>query len=107
VDKLRSIAAAKGITLPQLALAWLHGKGKDVFPIPGSRDPARIAENVAAASIVLTEAEVAAVEAATSAGAVGDRYGHGMMGTFNMREKLQAKAAAEEAKAAEGGAEGK
>jgi len=81
------VARRVGATPAQVALAWLYQKGDDVFPIPGSTNPARIAENVAAASVKLSAADVAELDAIGEA--VGDRYGHGMMGTFNAREKMQ------------------
>lgn len=54
VDKVRSLAAAKGCTPGQLALAWVHAQGDDVFPIPGTRRIKYLEENVAAAHIKLT-----------------------------------------------------
>ena len=83
--KLAALAAAKGCTAAQLALAWVHAQGDDIFPIPGTRSAARLAENAAAAFIKLTEEEKAAVAAAVTE-ADGERYA-GMAGTFNLREK--------------------
>ena len=40
VDKLKELAAAKGLTAGQLALAWVHNQGDDVVPIPGKRSAA-------------------------------------------------------------------
>jgi aldo/keto reductase family protein len=50
---LRTIATGVGVTLGQLALAWLLHQYEHVVPIPGSRTPAHIAENLAAASVEL------------------------------------------------------
>ena len=36
VEKVKQIAAKKGVTAGQLALAWVHAQGEDVFPIPGA-----------------------------------------------------------------------
>ena len=36
VGKVKAMAAAKGVTAGQLALAWVHAQGDDVFPIPGA-----------------------------------------------------------------------
>jgi aryl-alcohol dehydrogenase-like predicted oxidoreductase len=47
---LRAMAAEKEITPAQLALAWLLAQGDDVVPIPGSRTPSHIDENLAAAA---------------------------------------------------------
>jgi aryl-alcohol dehydrogenase-like predicted oxidoreductase len=87
VAVVEAVARRVGATPAQVALAWLYQKGDDVFPIPGSTNPARIAENVAEASVKLSAADVAELDAIGEA--VGDRYGHGMMGTFNAREKMQ------------------
>ena len=84
---VEAVAKRLGLTAAQVSLAWLYGKGPDVFPIPGSRNPARIAENVAAASIKLSAADIAELDAIGEA--VGDRYGHGMANTHNSREKMQ------------------
>jgi aryl-alcohol dehydrogenase-like predicted oxidoreductase len=59
---LTEIADAKGIRLSQLALAWILAKRDDLVPIPGSRNPVRVAENVAAADIVLADDEVARID---------------------------------------------
>jgi aryl-alcohol dehydrogenase-like predicted oxidoreductase len=75
VDALREFAAEKGVTAGQLALAWVQSKGEDVVPIPGTKRRKYLEENVAAASLELTEADVAAIEAAAPADAVaGERY---------------------------------
>jgi aryl-alcohol dehydrogenase-like predicted oxidoreductase len=60
--ELQRLAAERGATLGQLALAWLIGQGPDVVPIPGSRDPARVAENAAAADLTLAPDDLAALE---------------------------------------------
>lgn len=60
------IAARKGVTSAQLALAWLHGRsavhGLPVIPIPGTRKVSRLKENVRAAGLTLTEGELAELE---------------------------------------------
>lgn len=58
VAGLAEIARAKGATLSQLSLAWILAQRPDLVPIPGSRNPGRVAENVAAADVELTEAEL-------------------------------------------------
>jgi aryl-alcohol dehydrogenase-like predicted oxidoreductase len=82
---LAAAAARHGCTPAQLALAWLLRRGGDVFVIPGSKVPARAAENCGAAAVAarLTDADVAAVGEAVPE-ATGDRY-EGMHGTFNTR----------------------
>ncbi|MBT1670351.1 aldo/keto reductase [Curtobacterium flaccumfaciens pv. flaccumfaciens] len=60
---LTEIADAKGVQLSQLALAWILAMRDDLVPIPGSRSRVRVAENVAAADIVLADDEVARIDA--------------------------------------------
>jgi aryl-alcohol dehydrogenase-like predicted oxidoreductase len=72
---LLDMAKQKGCTPGQLALAWLLARGKDIVPIPGTKRGARLAENVAAAAVSLTPAEVTALQEAVPAGAAaGTRY---------------------------------
>lgn len=51
---LKKIAGELNITPAQLALAWLLHQGEDIIPIPGTRTPARVIENAAAADIKLS-----------------------------------------------------
>lgn len=75
VEALKALAAEKGATPGQLALAWVLHQGQDFVPIPGSRRIDRIAENIAAADIDLTAADLAAIENAFPKDAVaGGRY---------------------------------
>ena len=75
VDALRKLAEEKGVTAGQLALAWVQSHGSDVVPIPGTKRRKYLEENVAAASLELTAADVEAIEAAAPAGAIaGERY---------------------------------
>jgi aryl-alcohol dehydrogenase-like predicted oxidoreductase len=75
VEALRALAADRGVTAGQLALAWVQHRGSDVVPIPGTKRIKYLEENVAAASLELSEADLAAIEAAVPASAVaGDRY---------------------------------
>jgi aryl-alcohol dehydrogenase-like predicted oxidoreductase len=77
VDSLAERAAAHGLSLAQLALAWLLGCGPDVVPIPGTKRRRYLEENVAAAAAetTLTPDEVAAIRAAIPRDAVaGARY---------------------------------
>jgi aryl-alcohol dehydrogenase-like predicted oxidoreductase len=75
VKRIEEIAAEKGVTPAQLALAWLLTRGDDIVPIPGSRSPRHLEENVAAVSIRLSPEELARIDDAAPVGAaVGDRY---------------------------------
>jgi aryl-alcohol dehydrogenase-like predicted oxidoreductase len=75
VDRVRSLASEKGCTPGQLALAWVLSRGDDVVPIPGTKRRTYLEENVAAVDVVLSEADLASIEAVFPAGAgAGDRY---------------------------------
>jgi aryl-alcohol dehydrogenase-like predicted oxidoreductase len=78
-DRVRQLASEKGCTPAQLALAWLLTK-PDVIPIPGTSSVARLEENVRAADLHLTEADVAKIEQALPKGAAaGTRYDAAML----------------------------
>jgi aryl-alcohol dehydrogenase-like predicted oxidoreductase len=75
VDVLEGIAASKGHTAGQLAIAWVLHQGENFVPIPGTRQLDRLEENIAAANITLTADELAEISAAIPEGAVvGGRY---------------------------------
>jgi aryl-alcohol dehydrogenase-like predicted oxidoreductase len=72
---LAPIARERGVTLPQLALAWLLHQGDHVIPLPGTRSTANLERNAEAVAIELTSADLAAIDAAAPRGAAaGDRY---------------------------------
>jgi aryl-alcohol dehydrogenase-like predicted oxidoreductase len=58
------MAAAKGATVPQIAIAWLLAKGDDIIPIPGTKQVTYLEENLKAAEIELTRDDVAKLDAA-------------------------------------------
>lgn len=75
VQAFARIAARKGCTPAQLALAWVLRQGPDVVPIPGTRRVARLEENVGALDVTLDDADLAAIEALDLPNAVaGERY---------------------------------
>ncbi|MFC0439142.1 aldo/keto reductase [Kutzneria buriramensis] len=75
VDALKALAAERGVTPGQLALAWVQHRGQDVVPIPGTKRIKYLEENVAAADLKLTADDIAAIEAAVPLDAVaGARY---------------------------------
>ncbi len=80
VDAITRLAAAKGATAAQVALAWLLSRGSDVIPIPGSSRRPHLRDNLAALDLHLTAADLGAIDAAVPAtGARGARYGeHGI-----------------------------
>lgn len=73
VDHLTALAETKGATVSQLALAWLLTRGEHVVPIPGSRNPNRVAQNVASASLILTADDLAVIDRIAPDGGVGSR----------------------------------
>lgn len=75
VDRVKEIAAEKGVTPGQLALAWLLAQGNDIVPIPGTKRRAYLEENVAAVNITLTQSECDRIAQLAPKGiAVGNRY---------------------------------
>jgi aryl-alcohol dehydrogenase-like predicted oxidoreductase len=75
VDKVNELAAAKGVTASQVALAWLQAQGDDVVPIPGTKRVRYLEENAAADDVRLTDVERKAIDDAFPIGATsGERY---------------------------------
>jgi aryl-alcohol dehydrogenase-like predicted oxidoreductase len=75
VKKIEALAAAKGCTPAQLALAWVMAQGQDIVPIPGTKRRKTLEENCAAADVKLAPQELAEIEAIAPKGvAAGDRY---------------------------------
>jgi aryl-alcohol dehydrogenase-like predicted oxidoreductase len=84
VAAVGAIAADKGVTAAQLALAWVLAQGEDLVPIPGTRRIATLEQNVAAADIVLTADDLARIEAVFPRdAAAGERYAPGGMSSLN------------------------
>lgn len=88
VENLRKIAEPRGVTVAQLAVAWVLARGRagaarpegDVVALVGARKPHRVTDAVAAAELTLTDEELAAVErAAPRAAVAGERYGTAAM----------------------------
>ena len=75
VKKIEQLAAAKGCTPSQLALAWVLSQGEDIVPIPGTKRVAYLDDNLGAVNVRLTAAEMAQIDAILPAGAAsGERY---------------------------------
>jgi aryl-alcohol dehydrogenase-like predicted oxidoreductase len=74
-EHVSEMAAKKGCTSSQLALAWVHHQGNDVCPIPGTTKLENFNQNVRALSVKLTPEEMAELESCAAMDAVqGDRY---------------------------------
>jgi aryl-alcohol dehydrogenase-like predicted oxidoreductase len=84
VERIEALAAAKGCTPGQIALAWVLAQGEDVVVIPGTRRIDRLDENLGALDVALSTAEVAALSHAVPKGAAaGTRYpAGGMAGVY-------------------------
>jgi aryl-alcohol dehydrogenase-like predicted oxidoreductase len=84
VKGIEALAAEKGATAPQVALAWVLAKGEDIVPIPGTKRRKYLEENLKAAELSLTPAEVARLEDLCPRGAAhGPRYPDGIMAFIN------------------------
>jgi aryl-alcohol dehydrogenase-like predicted oxidoreductase len=75
VDALREVADQLGITVAQTAIAWVSSRGVDVTPLVGAKTRHRLTEALGAVGVVLTDDQLAAIEAAMPAGQIaGTRY---------------------------------
>jgi aryl-alcohol dehydrogenase-like predicted oxidoreductase len=91
VEALRRVAEAKGVSVAQIAIAWVAAQGEDIVPLIGARRRDRLTEALGAADIVLTPEDMAAVEAAVPKGAAsGDRYPAAQMGQLDSEKRMPA-----------------
>jgi aryl-alcohol dehydrogenase-like predicted oxidoreductase len=75
VEALRGVAASRGVTVAQIAIAWVLGRGDDIVPLIGARRRDRLEEALAALEVELTEDDRARIEEAVPPGAAaGTRY---------------------------------
>jgi aryl-alcohol dehydrogenase-like predicted oxidoreductase len=74
-ETVNEIAGKKKVTAAQVALAWLLAQGEDIVPIPGTRRAANALENISAAKVELTAAEIERLNASLTRGSVaGEKY---------------------------------
>jgi aryl-alcohol dehydrogenase-like predicted oxidoreductase len=73
VAKVEELAAAKGVTAAQLALAWVLAQGDDIVPIPGTKRRSYLEQNAGAVDVALSDDELAQIDAEMPA-AAGERY---------------------------------
>lgn len=86
IRNLYALADKKGCTPAQLALAWVHAQGDDVFPIPGTKSASRVEENVGAFSLLPLSPQELQQIADCVEPLEGDRYPeHSIGSTFNKR----------------------
>jgi aryl-alcohol dehydrogenase-like predicted oxidoreductase len=75
VERVEELAASKGCTAAQIALAWVLAQGEDIVPIPGTTRVKNLEENVSALDVELSDEELRDLEAVFPKGAAaGDRY---------------------------------
>jgi aryl-alcohol dehydrogenase-like predicted oxidoreductase len=75
VAEVADLARSRGVTVAQLALAWVLSRGNDILPIPGTKSRTRLEENVAATELKLTDDELSLLDRIAPPGrAAGDRY---------------------------------
>lgn len=80
VEALRKVAQAKGVSVAQIAIAWVAAQGDDIVPLVGARTRARLAESLGALDVTLSAADLAAIEQAAPKGAAaGTRYAEAQM----------------------------
>jgi aryl-alcohol dehydrogenase-like predicted oxidoreductase len=76
VDAIGAVADRHGVSKAQVALAWLLAQGEDIVPIPGTKRRTTMEDSVAAADVMLTPEDLAAIDAAAPKGGTsGPRYG--------------------------------
>jgi aryl-alcohol dehydrogenase-like predicted oxidoreductase len=85
VKKIEEMAAQKGCTSSQLALAWLLNQGDDIVPIPGTKRRKYLEENIGAVEVQLSKEELSQIEAIAPKGAAsGERYPQPGMANVNV-----------------------
>jgi aryl-alcohol dehydrogenase-like predicted oxidoreductase len=84
VEALRTVAAAKGISVAQVAIAWVAAQGSDIVPLVGARTREHLAEALGALSIAPSQSDLAAIERAVPKdAAAGARYPVSQMGNLD------------------------
>ena len=84
VEQVRAIAAAKGVSAGQLALAWVLARGEDLVPIPGTKRLAYLEENLGALDVALDAGDLARIDAVFPvAAAAGARYPAASIGSVH------------------------
>ena len=80
LEPIRMIAETKGVTLAQIAIAWVLSRGKDIVPIIGARRRQSLAESLAALDVILSPDDLLMIERALPKGtAAGSRYAEAQM----------------------------
>ena len=88
VDALRVIANVKGVTVAQIAIAWVAAQGTDIVPLVGARRPGQLDEALGALNVRLTQADLTAIEQAVPKGAAaGERYAAAQMAMLDSERR--------------------
>jgi aryl-alcohol dehydrogenase-like predicted oxidoreductase len=88
VEALRGIAEAKGVTVAQIAIAWVLGRGDDIVPLIGARTRDRLNEALGAFDVELSAQDLAQIEALVPAGsAQGERYPEAAMRSLDSEKR--------------------
>jgi aryl-alcohol dehydrogenase-like predicted oxidoreductase len=75
VSSLRDLADGKGVSVAQLAIAWVASRGEDIVPVIGARRVSQLTESLGALDLLLTEGDIARIEEAVPKNsAAGERY---------------------------------
>jgi aryl-alcohol dehydrogenase-like predicted oxidoreductase len=90
VESLRSIARAKGMSVAELAIAWVLSRGADIVPLIGARRRPQLAEALKALGARLTAEDLAEIERAAPPGAIaGERYDPRQMAVLDSERKAR------------------
>ena len=88
VEALRVEAEKRGVTVAQLAIAWVAAQGADIVPLVGARKRERLAEALVSADLELSADDLAAIERAVPKGAVaGERYAPAQMSQLDSEKR--------------------
>jgi len=91
VEALRRIAEAKGVTVAQIAIAWVSAQGDDILPLVGARRRDRLAESLGSLDVTLTLADLSAIERAFPPDvAAGTRYDAHSMQALDSEKRVMA-----------------
>ena len=92
VDALRALAEAKGVTVAQIAIAWVLARGEDIVALVGARTRERLSEALGALDVELSDDELAELERAVPPdAAAGERYPAARDGDAGQRARLSAR----------------
>jgi len=88
VDALRAVAAARGASVAQVAIAWVAARGSDIVPLVGARRRNQLAEALSALDLTLSADDMAAIERAVPRdAAAGTRYGAAQMADLDSEKR--------------------